>query len=122
MLQSGNNLLDFNVDLDDIFSECYYLDLPTGQPPVAQSGELVVAPPQPSAVHSKTEPTESTPAKRTAEVAGISAATKPSSGSKSTKVASHARSSSSIEETEELTEPQKLERRERNREHASAVD
>jgi PAS domain S-box-containing protein len=110
--------MDFNVDLDDIFSECYYLDLPTGQPPVAQAGEPAAGTLQPAAVHSTAATTAPTEKKRTAADAGFPAASKPSAGPKPTKSATHTRNDSIVEGTEELTEQQKLERRERNREHA----
>ena len=99
-LQTGNANLDFNVDLDDIFSECYYLDLPP------EHKALAAAAAQPAPVASI--PPGAPAVKRTAEDAGLVASAPKSKESKS----------STSGEPEELTEQQKLERRERNREHA----
>jgi len=97
--------LDFNVDLDDIFSECYYLDLDPNQRAAAQQGAGEAAVPTPVESASALPPAEGAttlPSKRSADEAQLTR--KSSKGSAGG--------------TEELTEAQKLERRERNREHA----
>lgn len=88
------------MDLDDIFSECYYLDLPPEQKSIAAASA------QPATVSSA--PPASSSAKRSADDAGIT------SGCNSKEYKPFSAGSG----TEELTEAQKLERRERNREHA----
>lgn len=123
---TGNAQLDFpNVDLDDIFSECYYLDLPPEQRPQAvaaatedlgQPAPVALAEAVPAPVQSQPAPAPAPvvappPVKRTAAEAEI----------KSEPVAKAVKSSAvavSKNDGEELTEQQKLERRERNREHA----
>jgi PAS domain S-box-containing protein len=95
-MQDGSNQgFDFNVDLDDIFSECYYLDLP-GEQKVSQPAQAA----QPAPVESDSAPEAKPPAKRPAETQLTKSSSKKPGP------------------TEELTEQQKLERRERNREHA----
>lgn len=109
---TGNANIDFNVDLDDIFSECYYLDLPpenkalataAAHPTSVASTQPITLPPAAAAANPPAA------AKRSAEAAGL--VTSSSSAGKEAK-------SISADGTEELTEQQKLERRERNREHA----
>lgn len=95
----------------------YYLDLPPGQQPPAVAGHptiAVPAPAMPAPVQSEpaaiTAPVAPPPAKRTAAAAGIATTATPEPKPKAAK--------SGAGPTEELTEAQKLERRERNREHA----
>lgn len=89
---------EINIDLDDLFNDIYYLDLP-GAPADAQ--------PEPVASLSSSKPVDDgdvgSTKKRSADDAGL--------GSK-------ASVTSSAVPTGELTEQQKIERRERNREHA----
>lgn len=87
--------------MEDIFSECYYLDLPPGQ----QGAVSAVPAPVPSSSGDDVKP----PAKRTADEAELSKPEPTKSGGSS---------SSKSKGVEELTEEQKIERRERNREHA----
>lgn len=86
----GGQGLDFNIDLDDIFNDCYYLD--TAQPAPVQSDSA----PPPTKLHSKRSADD-------AQLANFS---------------SDSSKKSASAPTEELTDQQKLERRERNREHA----
>lgn len=106
-LQTGNAQLDFNVDLDDIFSECYYLDLPPEQKAAAAQPAPVASAPPVAAF------SEAPPAKRSAGAAGLVA-----SAPKAAKGPKTVGGGDDDGGTEELTEQQKLERRERNREHA----
>lgn len=84
-----------NVDLDDIFRDCYFGDFPVA--PFVPGGEVPEPAPIPAA-----DPTK--PAvKRTAEAAGLD---------------DNKMSASSGDDNKQLTDQQKIERRERNREHA----
>ena len=89
------------IDLDDLFNDIYYMDLPhatASEPATAMPRETMMPDPAPVAVPSQTANAESAPQpdkKRSAEDAGLKE-----------------------DDSKELTEQQKLERRERNREHA----
>lgn len=100
LLQQNEQIMNTTIDLDDLFNDIYYMDLP-GAPPAPPPGERV-----------KTEddyepvPVASAGLKRTAdEAAGGSSGRSTGSGGGGTS-------------TKDLTEEQKIERRERNREHA----
>ncbi|CAB9518900.1 Blue-light-activated histidine kinase [Seminavis robusta] len=124
---TGNAALDFNVDLDDIFSECYYLDLPGGQQPAAAplaGTPLVPVPSIPAAaaapvpVLAPPPVAAPAPAKRSAAEAGLPTEAKPAPVPAKAKSSVSGDGNGNNGGVEELTEQQKLERRERNREHA----
>ena len=109
--QTGNAQLDFNVDLDDIFSECYYLDLPPAAPqpaPVASASPDALGAPAAAAAPAPA-------AKRSAGDAGLVASAPKSTKGPKTTAGSADAGGGGGGGTEELTEQQKLERRERNR-------
>jgi len=104
--------MNTTIDLDDLFNDIYYMDLP-GAPPAPPPDEREPWPdpaPVPSASESSSGAAPAAGQKRTAdEAAGgsasVSSSTKESGGGAGTS-------------TKDLTEEQKVERRERNREHA----
>ena len=90
-----------NIDLDDLFNDIYYMDFP-GAPP---GSGLPNEQPQAAVISSTAPALVETDKKRSAEAAGLADAAGGLGGGGSSG-------------TKELTEQQKLERRERNREHA----
>lgn len=99
MLQISN----MTIDLDDLFSDIYYMDLP-GAPPAPAPEDRTLSPQPVAPVSNCAAPAPVDPevgSKRTAAQASLKTSV-----------------SSSATDPKDLTEAQKIERRERNREHA----
>eukprot|EP00577_Skeletonema_sp_RCC1716_P012671 CAMPEP_0113419144 /NCGR_PEP_ID=MMETSP0013_2-20120614/26609_1 /TAXON_ID=2843 ORGANISM="Skeletonema costatum, Strain 1716" /NCGR_SAMPLE_ID=MMETSP0013_2 /ASSEMBLY_ACC=CAM_ASM_000158 /LENGTH=380 /DNA_ID=CAMNT_0000306479 /DNA_START=337 /DNA_END=1479 /DNA_ORIENTATION=- /assembly_acc=CAM_ASM_000158 len=103
------------LDLDELFHDCYFDDLTLPEPVTSTSAPIAAAAaPQPTITSAAPAPASAAPVKRSAAEAGL--ADKPqevtSGGDSGSEKGTSSKPAAS------LTESQKIERRERNREHA----
>ena len=111
---------DNNLDLDELFRDCYYADLTTSNAPSPAPSDSILQPPPPAPLVSNSDFYAGSPvsvaAKRKAEEALENDS---ASGTAELSSASVTASSSAKKlDSKSLTDQQKVERRERNRKHA----
>mmetsp|Transcript_1902 Transcript_1902/g.2649 ORF Transcript_1902/g.2649 Transcript_1902/m.2649 type:complete len:381 (+) Transcript_1902:196-1338(+) len=106
------------LDLDELFHDCYFDDLTLPEPVTSISDPIApsAAPLPPPATTTSAAPAPVAPAKRSAAEAGLADKPKPQDVTSSSE--SHSEKGASSKPAASLTESQKIERRERNREHA----